>query len=141
MNNQDLETKLRRLQRLLMVVIVLLIASQIMSLLFSLIGFAVGIIGAVFTIAVSWFATRKARQGARSTIWFMLPPLVFTGIPLTLKFFPGFIGGGEEQILTLQSLLLSNLPFLLGFIAPVAMLLWGYWRLSVYLKNNFSSSE
>ena len=122
---------LTRLQRAVLMVVLLLIASQIMALLYTLVGFSVGIVGAVFTIAVSWFATRKAKQGAKSTAWFMLPPILFTGIPLVLKFFPG----EEEQSVSLQYLLLSNLPFVFGFLLPVIILLLLYWRLGRYLES------
>lgn len=131
MDDLVLSKKLKRLQIAILAVIILLIASQIMALLFTLVGYAVGIVGALFTIGVSWFATRKAKRGAKSTAWYMLPPALFTGVPLVLKFFPG----EEDQDLSLQYLLLSNLPFVFGFLLPVILLLWIYWRLSKYLES------
>ena len=108
-----------------------------MYLLFSLVGFTVGVGGGVLTLAVSWFATRKAKQGAKSTTWFMLPPIVFTVIPLVLKIF----GPAEAESVSFVELLLVNLTFVLGFLLPVMLLLVVYWRLSKLHEYLMSSQQ
>ncbi len=122
--------RIRRAQRAVMFVCLLLIASQVMALLFALIGFGVGLLGGAATIVVSWFATRKAKASASSTAWFILPPLIFTVIPLVLK----FLLSDREESLTLQMFLLSNLPFVLGFLLPVVVLLAIYWRMAKLIE-------
>lgn len=129
LNVPELQTIYRRTLRArkaVFVVCMLLIASQIMHLLFGLLGFAIGVIGGLFTLLVSWFATRKAKQGAKSTAWFMLPPVMFTGVPLVLH----WLNYRESGIPPLQDFLLLNLPLVFGFFLPVIILLTVYWRLS-----------
>jgi len=73
---------------------------------------------------VSFFSARLARAGGKSSIWFLLPTILFTIVPLALKVWhtmstdTGFL----DHILSLA-------PFVVGFATPVVLLLVVYYEL------------
>jgi hypothetical protein len=66
---------------------------------------------------VSYVCARPAKRGATSTIWFLIPTLLFTVIPLLAK---------AWSLLSSQTgmldMLVDLVPLLVGFVIPVGLL-------------------
>lgn len=90
-------------------VIVMLLVFQIGTLIASAFGIAWGAVS-----AVSFFSARLARAGGKNSVWFLLPTILFTIIPLAYMIWHAWMAevSGFER-------LAGFAPFLIGFAGPV----------------------
>lgn len=114
----------KTLRYLIASVIVMLLVFQIGSLIASAFGMAWGVISAVVVAAVSFFSARLARAGGRNSVWFLLPALLFTLIPVAYMIWQAFTAN-----VSVFERLASLTPFLVGFAGPVLVLLMVYLEL------------
>lgn len=114
----------KTLRYLVASVIVMLLVFQIGTLIASAFGMAWGAVSAVVVAAVSFFSARLARAGGKNSVWFLLPTLLFTIIPLAYMIWHAWTAevSGFERLASLA-------PFLIGFAGPVLVLLLVYLEL------------
>ena len=112
------------IRRLVAAAIALLVIHQVGTWVYAAFGAAAGAVSAVVVAAVSFFSARMAQVGAGNTAWFLVPTLLFTALPLAAKAwnFLTLAGGAWDALLDL-------VPFVVGFAAPVLLLLWVYLAL------------
>lgn len=112
------------LRRIIALVIALLLIHQIGVLMAGLWGIAWGAVSALVVAGVTFFSVRLAKRGGRSSAWFLLPTLLFTVLPLLLTLWKSLgqqVGWMDRAI--------ALLPFVVGFVAPVLLLLAAYYEL------------
>ena len=107
-----------------MVAIVLLVLHAVGTWAYSALGVAAAIVSALLVGAVSIFSARMARPGAGNGAWFVVPTLVFTALPLAARLFS--LMSTEHSWWTRS---VEFAPFLIGFAAPVLLLLLAYVEL------------
>ena len=109
------------LRRVIMLAIVLLVLHAVGTWTYTALGPAAAIVSAVLVGAVSIFSARMAGSGRGSHAWFVVPTAVFTAIPLA---------GRLWTLLTVEqswwTRTLEFAPFVIGFAAPVLLLLFAY---------------
>lgn len=109
------------IRRLVAAAIALLVIHEVGSWVYAAFGAAAGLLSALLVAAVSFFSARMAQVGAGNTAWFLLPTLLFTALPIAAKVwtFMTTTSSAWDRALDLA-------PFVVGFAAPVALLLWVY---------------
>lgn len=114
----------RTLRYLIATVISLLLIYQIGSLVAAAFGIAWGVASSVAVAAVSLLAARQARAGGRTSLWFLLPTLLFTVVPTAVVIWRAFTAetSAWERIAGLA-------PFLVGFAGPMTLLVLVYYEL------------
>ena len=121
----------RTLRFLVATVISLLLIHEIGTLIFGVFGLAWGIVSSVIVAAVSFFSARLARAGGKSSLWFLLPTLLFTVTPAVVTVWKAF----ATQTSWLERLA-SITPFLIGFGLPIIILLFVYFELRKRTVND-----
>ena len=111
----------KRLRYIIALAIAMLLIFQIGSLIAGIFGMAWGVISAVVVAVVSFFSARLAKAGGKGSLWFLLPTLVFTVIPISLMVWRGM----SEDASWLDRLIMLT-PFIVGFGAPIVLLLVYY---------------
>jgi hypothetical protein len=106
-----------------MLAIVLLVLHAVGSWTYEALGPTAAVVSAVFVGAISLFSARVA-HGRGSHAWFVVPAALFTTIPLAARLWTLFTG--EE---TGWARAAEFTPFLIGFAAPVLLLLMAYIEL------------
>jgi hypothetical protein len=112
------------LRRAVMLAIVLLVLHAVGSWTYAVLGVPAAIVAAVLVGAVSIFSARMAGLGQGNNAWFVVPTVVFTALPLASRLW--------TLIATDQSGwtgVVEFTPFLIGFAAPVLLLLMAYLEL------------
>jgi hypothetical protein len=109
------------IRRLVAAAVALLVIHEVGSWVYAAFGAAAGVLSGLLVAAVSFFSARMAQVGAGNTAWFLLPALLFTVLPIAAKVW---------SVLTVQRSAWDSAvdlaPFVLGFAAPVLLLLWVY---------------
>ena len=105
-------------------VIALLLVFQIGILISSLFGLAWGASAAVAVMAVSFFSARLAKAGGKSSFWFLLPTLLFTVLPIAFTVWKTI----TEDLSWIERIT-RLAPFIVGFAAPILLLLVVYFEL------------
>jgi hypothetical protein len=109
------------IRRLVAAAVALLVIHEVGSWVYAAFGAAAGVLSGLLVAAVSFFSARMAQVGAGNTAWFLLPALLFTALPIAAKVW---------SFLTVQRSAWDSVvdvaPFLIGFAAPVLLLLWVY---------------
>jgi glucan phosphoethanolaminetransferase (alkaline phosphatase superfamily) len=118
------------------IVIVLLLTYQIGSLFSGLFGMAWGIVTGSIVAAVSFFTTRLAKVGEKRTFWFLLPTLLFTVVPITFM-----IWNTLSADASWFDRLIKLIPFIIGFGAPLILLLIIYYELRKRKKSELPNSN
>lgn len=116
------------IRRLIFITIILLILSELFLQVVNLFS----VVGSIIVIIIYAYCAKKAREGARATIWFVVPTVIFTIIPLVIKFWPK-----EEPNSILEYLILSvfaNFPLITSFVIPIILLATAYYGLKKYEK-------
>jgi glucan phosphoethanolaminetransferase (alkaline phosphatase superfamily) len=114
----------RTLRFLIASAIALLLIFQIGTLIAGLFGVAWGVISGAVVTLVSFVSARLARAGGRSSLWFLLPTLLFTVIPIALM-----IWNLMTQDATWFDRIVRLTPFMVGFGIPIVLLLVVYFEL------------
>jgi hypothetical protein len=112
------------LRRVVMLAIVLLVLHAVGTWTYAVLGVAAAIVAAVLVGAVSIFSARIAGLGEGNNAWFVVPTVVFTALPLTARLWTLVI---VEQ--SWWTRIVEFAPFLIGFAAPVLLLLIAYLQL------------
>jgi len=111
------------LRRVVMLAIVLLVLHAVGTWTYSALGVAAAIVSAVLVGAISVFTARMAGLG--NSAWFVVPAVVFTALPLAARLW---------TLVTIEqswwTRTVEFAPFLIGFAAPVLLLLMAYLELS-----------
>jgi hypothetical protein len=102
-----------------MAAIVLLILHAVGTWTYAGLGVAAALVSAVLVAAVSIYSARMAGLGSRA--WFVVPAVVFTAAPLAARLWTLLT---IEQSWWARSVEFA--PFLIGFAAPVLLLLMAY---------------
>lgn len=105
-----------------MLATVLLVLHAVGAWAHSVLGLAAAIAAAVMVGAVSVFSARMAGKG--NNAWFVVPTVVFTVVPLGAALWKLFAVEQSGWASTVQFA-----PFLIGFAAPVLLLLLAYLEL------------
>lgn len=112
------------LKHIVATVIALLLIFQIGTLIAGLLGLVWGVLAALIVTAISFFSTRLAGAGAKSSLWFLLPTLLFTVIPVVIMVSATF---SRETDWVDRFAALA--PFVIGFALPVLLLLVVHYEL------------
>ena len=123
------------LRRLVVLAITLLIVHQIGAWIYSAFGISAGILAVALVAAVSFFGARMAAGGGRATAWFLVPALLFTVLPLAAKSWTFLT---EEKSWWDRSVEFA--PFVIGFAAPVLLLLLVYAELRNRTIHNLNET-
>ena len=105
-----------------MLATVLLVLHAVGTWAYSALGVAAAIVSALLVGAVSVFSARMAGKG--NNAWFVVPTAVFTAVPLAAGVWRLF---AVEQSWWTRAV--DFTPFLIGFAAPVLLLLMAYLEL------------
>ena len=105
-----------------MLATVLLVLHAVGTWAYSALGVAAAIVSALLVGAVSIFSARMAGKG--NNAWFVVPTAVFTAVPLAAGVWRLF---AVEQSWWTRAV--DFTPFLIGFAAPVLLLLMAYLEL------------
>jgi hypothetical protein len=119
------------LRRIVALVIALLLVYQVGALITGLFGMAWGVLSALVVAGVTSVATRLAKAGGKSSIWFLLPTLLFTVAPLAIT-----IGSMFAQDVSWMDRVTALVPFVIGFAAPVLLFLAVYYELRVRTRGD-----
>lgn len=106
------------LRRLVGSALVLLFVYQAATAVIGLANAAAGGATAVFVAAVTFFCAQRANAGTGNKIWFMVPALLFTVLPLALEVWNLY--SSETNALMW---VVGFTPLFVGFLLP-ALLLW-----------------
>ena len=112
------------LRRLVMLATVLLVLHAVGSWAYSALGVPAAVVSAGLVGAVSVFSARMAGLGECNSAWFVVPTMVFTVLPLGARL---WTLATTEQGWWARSIEFA--PFLIGFAAPVLLLLTAYLEL------------
>ena len=108
------------LRRIVMLAIVLLVLHAVGAWAYAAFGVTAALVAAVLVGAVSIFSTRMAGNDA----WFVVPTALFTMLPLAARLWT--LVTAEQSWWTRT---VEFAPFLIGFAAPVLLLLIAYLEL------------
>jgi hypothetical protein len=112
------------LRRLVMLATVLLVLHAVGSWAYSALGTPAALVSAGLVAAVSVFSARMAGLGEGNSAWFVVPTMVFTVLPLGARLWT--LATAEEGWWARS---IEFGPFLIGFAAPVLLLLTAYLEL------------
>lgn len=104
-------------RKLLLTALICLLLYQVGTWITVVAGAVWGAGAALVVAIVSYFCARLAKRGANSTLWFILPTLLFTGVPLCIKVWRLFNTEADWMDAGLDLV-----PLLVGFVVPVALL-------------------
>jgi hypothetical protein len=136
MSNLDIKSKDipmsdKVLRYIIASVITLLLIFQIGTSISSLFGLVWGALAAGAVMIVSFFSARLARAGGKSSFWFLLPTLLFTVLPIAFTVWKVI----TEDVSWLQRII-GLAPFIIGFAAPILLLLVAYFVLRRRVSND-----
>jgi hypothetical protein len=107
-----------------MLAMVLLILHAVGTWTYAALGVAAAIVSAALVGAVAIFSAHMAGLGQGNHAWFVVPAVVFTALPLAARLW---------ILLTIEqswwTRTVEFAPFLIGFLAPVLLLLMAYLEL------------
>ena len=114
----------RVLRSIVASVIALLLIYQIGTLVTGLFGAVWGALSAAAVMLVSFFSARMARAGGKGSYWFIVPTLLFTVFPIAYM-----IWSALSKEVSWVDRLEGLTPFVVGFGAPIMLLLVVYYEL------------
>ncbi|MGA8862652.1 MAG: hypothetical protein WBM09_06755 [Gallionella sp.] len=114
----------KTLRYMIALAIAMLLIYQIGTLISGVFGMVWGAESAIVVAAVSFLSARLAKAGGKESLWFLLPIIVFTLIPIALM-----IWRGITQDETWLDMLIRLTPFTVGFGAPIILMLLTYYEL------------
>ncbi len=114
----------KALRYIIAAVIALLLVFQIGHLISGLFGLVWGALSALAVGAVSFLSARLAKSGVKSSFWFLLPTFLFTVIPIDFAVWKAMRSDARWL-----DLVAELAPFIVGFGAPIILLLIAYFEL------------
>ncbi len=131
-----IRTNVEQVRWLVMFVVAWLIGLYVFELVQQQYSSSVGLVAAVATFAINFYARRRAAASVEATwvfkFWLYLPVILFLVVPIIIKAVVYFRGGDDRQW---WDHLYSVLPFVLKLGVPVAVLLWVYWSLGKAVRR------
>jgi hypothetical protein len=121
----------KTLSRIIATVIAMLLIFQICSLISSLFGMAWGLVSALVVAGVSFFTARIAKAGGKTSVWFLLPTVLFTVFPISFT-----VWKAVADDTSWLDLAIGSGPFIIGFAAPVILLLVVFYELRKRTRVN-----
>jgi hypothetical protein len=118
------------LRRAVVLAVALLVVYHVGVWAYSTFGVAAAIVSAALVAAVSAFSAHRAGGGPGNSSWFLVPTLLFTLLPLAANIWTFLT---EEK--SWWSRAVDFAPFLIGFAAPVLLLLVVYVELKKRLRE------
>jgi len=103
-------------RKIILTAIICLLLYQVGTWITVIAGAVWGAGAAVVVAVVSYVCARLAKRGATSTIWFLIPTLLFTVVPLLAKAWSLFTS--QTGIV---DALVDLVPLLVGFVIPVGL--------------------
>jgi hypothetical protein len=113
------------LRGIVMLAIILLVLHAVGAWSYSILGVTAAIASAALVAAVSVFSARMAGFGRGNNAWFVVPTLLFTALPLAARLWT--LTRTEESWWMRTA---EFAPFLIGFAAPVLLLLVAHLQLA-----------
>jgi len=104
-------------RKMILAAIICLLLYQVGTWITFVAGAVWGAGAAVIVAVVSYVCARLAKRGATSTIWFLIPTLLFTVLPLLAKAWSLF-----NNQTGIADTLIDLVPLLVGFVIPVGLL-------------------
>lgn len=104
-------------RKMILAAIICLLLYQVGTWITFVAGAVWGAGAAVIVAVVSYVCARLAKRGATSTIWFLIPTLLFTVLPLLAKAWGLF-----NSQTGIADTLIDLVPLLVGFVIPVSLL-------------------
>lgn len=104
-------------RKMILAAIICLLLYQVGTWITFVAGAVWGAGAAVIVAVVSYVCARLAKRGATSTIWFLIPTLLFTVLPLLAKAWSLF-----NSQTGIADTLIDLVPLLVGFVIPVCLL-------------------
>jgi len=86
-------------------------------------------------IALFWYFGRLARDSGKGNGWLLIPPIIFTVIPVYLE----LTSLRAESGLSWWGQLLASLPWLIGFVIPIGLMMWIYIALGRHTGKTATS--
>ena len=86
-------------------------------------------------IALYWYFGRLARESRKGYGWLLIPPVIFTIIPVYLH----LSKLGAESGVSWWGQFLANLTWFLVFVAPIGLLMWIYYALRRHMVTQAAS--
>lgn len=117
-----------------MLSVVLLVLHAVATWTYAALGVAAAIVSAVLVGGVSIFSARMAGFGQGNNAWFVVPTLLFTALPLAARLWTLMT---TEQ--SWWARIVEFTPFLIGFAAPVLLLLLAYLELGRRARHSASA--
>ncbi|SDK73739.1 hypothetical protein SAMN05192566_2296 [Methylophilus rhizosphaerae] len=111
-------------RKLILAAIICLLLYQVGIWITLVAGAVWGAGSAVVVAVVSYLCARLARRGVSSSVWFLMPTLLFTVIPLAAK-----LWGALSSQAGMVDMLIDLLPLLVGFVVPIVLLSIVYLQL------------
>lgn len=113
------------LRYLVAITIAILLLFQLGSFVSGAFGWLWGMVSALLIALVSFFSGRMARRSGKSSLWYLLPTVVFTVIPILWMLWRGLSNEPDtlDRLMNLSS-------FLIGFVLPVSLLGVVYYQLN-----------
>jgi len=106
------------LRRMVGAALIMLFVYQATVVAIGMANAAAGAATALFVAAVTFLCAQRANAGVGNRVWFMVPALLFTVLPLALQAWDLY--RSESHVL---AWVVSFAPLLVGFVLPV-LLLW-----------------
>lgn len=113
------------LRKMIVIIMASLLIHQAGSIVASLFGWAWGSAIAILVAAITFFSVRMAKASSTGAMWYMLPTLLFTIIPVGWMLWKNF----HQTETGLFERLLNMSSFLIGFALPMALLFIIYLEL------------
>ena len=93
--------EVRTIRKIILAAIALLVASEVIAWLYVVTNNITGIISGLVVFAVYAYCGKKAMASAVTTPWFMLPVILFTLVPVVIKFWPDGASADSSFIVSL----------------------------------------
>ncbi|MEH6649771.1 MAG: hypothetical protein V7707_07065 [Motiliproteus sp.] len=123
--------EVRTIRKVILAAIALLVASEVIAWLYLVTSNITAILSGLVVFAIYAYCGKKATASTAKTVWFMVPVMLFTVVPVVIKFWPD---GAAEQGSWLLSTI-TNIPFIVSFILPVILLFAAYFFLAEHSED------
>lgn len=124
--------EVRTIRKVILAAIALLVASEVISWLYAVTGNMAALLGGIIVFAVYAYCGKRATASKAASFWFMSPVVLFTVVPVVLKFWPDGAAGSSSLLIST----VSNISFIVSFILPVIFLFSAYFFLAEHSEDD-----